>query len=157
MPVPRQLSRMNAQMRLPAGRGPHHPDSQQPTIFLRGSPAGSGWPGRKSRVANSATPLATLPSKKRQSHDDGRNTPHVHPGLSGRSSRLVAGHQRNLRAYPASALSGTLRQRPGIGRQSSGDGCCCVSHPDGLTPPPPDGSPGVNFRHRIVPLCRQGE
>ncbi len=71
-------------------------------------------------MANSATPLATLPSKKRQSHDDGRNTP-VHLGYPADHPRLVAGHQRNLRSRIRERAIPTLRQRPGIGRQSSGD------------------------------------
>ncbi len=45
----------------------------------------------------------------------------VHLGYPADHPRLVAGHQRNLRSRIRERAIPTLRQRPGIGRQSSGD------------------------------------
>lgn len=45
----------------------------------------------------------------------------VHLGYPADHPWLVAGHQRNLRSRIRERAIPTLRQRPGIGRQSSGD------------------------------------
>ncbi len=71
-------------------------------------------------MANSATPLATLPSKSAKVMMTGVILP-VHLGYPADHPRLVAGHQRNLRSRIRERAIPTLRQRPGIGRQSSGD------------------------------------
>lgn len=46
----------------------------------------------------------------------------VHLGYPTDHSRLIAGHQRNLRGRIRQRSIPTLRQRLSIGRQSAGDG-----------------------------------
>lgn len=73
---------------------------RQPDLVGRG-----GEPG-----GNSATPLATLPSKSAKVMMTGVILP-VHLGYPADHPRLVAGHQRNLRSRIRKRAIPTLRQR----------------------------------------------
>ncbi len=158
MPVPRQLSsRMN--QRKCASCWPRSSPSiaSEPTIFPSRIASQIWLAGEESRVANSATPLATLPSKKRQSHDDGRNTPRA-SGLSGRSS--PAGSRSSAKfaePYPRARYPDTA-PAPGHRPPVQWRQFAAASHPDGLTPPPPDGYPrALIFATVSCPFAVRGE
>ncbi len=84
---------------------------RQPDLVGRGGRAGWQIPLRRWRPCL---------QKKRQSHDDGRNTPRA-SGLSGRSSPAGSRSSAKFADRIRKRAIPTLRQRPGIGRQSSGD------------------------------------
>ncbi len=141
MPLPRQLSSRINQRRCASCWPRSSPSiASEPTIFPSRIASQIWLAGEESRVAIPLRRWRPCLQKKRQSHDDGRNTPRA-SGQSGRSSRLVAGHQRNLRSCIRERAIPTLRQRPGHRPPVQWRQCAAASHPDGLTPPPPGGYP----------------
>ncbi len=101
---------------------------------------GSGWPGRRAGWQIPLRRWRPCLQKKRQSHDDGRNTPRA-SGLSGRSSPAGSRSSAKLaEPYPQARYPDTA-PAPGHRPPVQWRQFAAASHPDGLTPPPPDGYP----------------